>query len=49
VGVVIGSVVSGLLSDRLSETTTLPYLIGAAVAIVMVPAVGVIWHWRPGD
>lgn len=49
VGVVIGSVVSGLLSDRLGEATTLPYLIGAAVAIVMVPAVGVIWHWRPGD
>ncbi len=43
-GVVIGSMVSGLLTDRSSETTALPYLASAVFAIATVPATGMIWR-----
>ncbi len=49
VGVVIGSVVSGLLADRLGGTTLLPYLISAAVTLATIPVTGTIWRWQKGQ
>ena len=49
VGVVIGSMVSGLLTDRLSESTVLPYLISAVFALATVPAISTIWRLQKGQ
>lgn len=49
VGVVIGAMVSGLLTDRLSTSTVLPYLISAVIAMATIPAIGAIWRLQKGQ
>jgi MFS transporter, DHA1 family, multidrug resistance protein len=44
VGVVIGSIVSGLLAGRLGESTVLPYLVSALIALGMAVTVGFLWR-----
>lgn len=44
VGVVIGSMVSGLLTQRLGELTLLPYLFSGVVALATILAISIIWR-----
>ena len=48
VGVVIGSMVSGLLTDRLNESTAWPYFVSAVFALATVPAIGITWCLQKG-
>jgi MFS family permease len=47
-GIVMGSVASGLLTEQLGDTSVLPYFISAAAALAAIPAIGGIWHLQKG-
>ena len=43
-GVVIGSVFSGLLAEWLGESSGMPFLMGMAVALAAIPAILISWR-----
>ena len=48
-GVVIGSVLSGLLAEHLGETTGVPFLLGAAITLAAVPVITIVWNMQRGN
>jgi MFS family permease len=42
-GVIIGSVASGFITEHLGDTSLLPFLVSAVAALAAIPAIGSLW------